>query len=339
MKKGDRMALRVFLTGGSGLIGRGIVDRLLARGDTPIVLSRRSDEVRRDRFWRRVRVVQGDPREAGDWRDALDGCDAVINLAGASVFGRRWDEHYKAEIRESRVGTTAGVVRAIAGAKAKPSVLVQGSATGFYGPHGDEDLTESSPAGHDFLARVCVEWEAAAQAAVPLGVRVATVRTGIVLAKGEGALGVMTPIFKWLPGGAAPVGGGAGDLDLARGQQWMSWIHLDDIVGIFLTALDKPAANGPINGTSPNPVRNVEFSKALAKVLHRPMLPFGPPDAALRLFLGEVADVVAKGQKVLPTRALELGYHFQHPDLLEALRLTFAKVEPPPVEKPAHAAH
>jgi uncharacterized protein (TIGR01777 family) len=241
----------------------------------------------------------------------------VINLAGSNVFGGRWSTKYKHQIRDSRVHSTEGVVRAIGRASTKPRVLVQGSATGYYGPHGDEELNETSPPGNDFLARVCVDWEAAASKAERLDVRVATIRTGIVLAKGEGALKVMTPIFKWLPGGAAPVGS-AGGL-IGRGKQWMPWIHLDDIVGIFLLGLDSPAASRPINGTAPNPVRNAEFSKALAKLVHRPMLPFGPPDALLRLVLGEVAEVVTRGQRVIPARAAELGYSFQHPDLLEAL--------------------
>ncbi len=151
-----------------------------------------------------------------------------------------------------------------------------------------------------------------------------------MLAKGEGALGVMTPIFKWVPGGAAPVGSGDHPMGPAKGQQWMSWIHLDDIVGIFLLALDNPAASGPINGTAPHPLRNYEFAKELAKVLWRPMLPIGPPDFGLRALLGEIADVVTKGQKVLPTRALALGYHFQYPTLPDALKTIFAPVKPEP---------
>jgi uncharacterized protein (TIGR01777 family) len=159
---------------------------------------------------------------------------------------------------------------------------------------------------------------------------VAKIRTGIVLARGEGALGVMTPIFRWLPGGAAPVGSGGGLLTPASGRQWMSWIHIDDIVGIYLLALDHPEARGPINGTAPNPVRNAEFSKTLAKVLWRPFVPFGPPDSLLELVLGEVAQVVTKGQKVLPAKAQSLGYTFRYPNLAEALRALFAPAPVPP---------
>jgi uncharacterized protein (TIGR01777 family) len=170
-----------------------------------------------------------------------------------------------------------------------------------------------------------------------LGVRVARVRTGIVLAKGAGALGVMTPIFRWLPLGAAPVGNGGTLLAPASGAQWMSWIHIDDIVGIFLLALDNAQAQGPINGTAPNPVRNAEFSKALAKVLWRPFIPVGPPDALLEVVLGEVAQVITRGQRVLPARAQALGYSFRHPDLAGAFRALFAPApaRPKPERIPA----
>ncbi len=331
--------MRVFLTGGTGLIGRRLVQRLVERGDEPVILSRRADEVRREKTMRSLRFIQGDPTEPVPWMQAVDGCDAIINLAGHNLFADRWNERVKHLIRDSRVHATEGVVKAIAAADTKPKVLVQASAIGYYGPHGDEELTEESPAGSDFMARVCREWEQAAAPAEALGVRVAKVRTGVVLAKGEGALGVMTPIFKWVPGGAAPVGSGDHPLGPGKGEQWMSWIHLEDIVGIFLLALDNPAASGPINGTAPSPVRNVEFARALAKVLWRPMLPIGPPDFGLRALLGEVADVVTKGQKVLPAKALSLGYHFQYPSLPEALQSIFAKAkpEPEPARPRAHA--
>ena len=330
------MAMRVFLTGGTGLIGRRIVQRLAERGDEPIILSRRADEVRRSKAMRSLRFVQGDPSTPGDWEAAVDGCDAVINLAGHNLFADRWNERVKHLIRDSRVHATERVVRAIAAAESKPKTLVQASAIGYYGPHDDEELTEGSPVGSDFLARVCREWEEAATPAQAMGLRVAKVRTGVVLAKDEGPLGVMTPIFKWVPGGAAPVGSGHHPLGPGKGEQWMSWIHIDDIVGIFLLALDNAGATGPINGTAPNPVRNIDFARALGKVLHRPVLPIGPPDFGLRALLGEVADVVTKGQKVLPAKALALGYHFQYPALPEALTQIFAKVKPEPERPKAH---
>ena len=331
--------MRVFITGGSGLIGRHLVRRLVERGDRPIILSRRSDEVRRDPSLRGIAVVPGDPSSpSGRWESEIDGCDAVINLVGHNLFAERWNAQVKRKIRDSRVYATENVVAAIGRAKAPPRVLVQASAIGYYGSHGDEDLTEDSPSGSDFMAVVCREWEEASHPAEALGVRLAKIRTGVVLAKGEGALGAMTPIFRWLPGGAAPVGNGGSLLKPAGGQQWMSWIHIDDIVGILLLALDDAGARGPINGTAPNPVRNAEFSKALAKVLHRPYVPIGPPDAMLTMVLGEVAQVVTKGQKVLPARALALGYRYQYPDIADALRAVFARSPSAPEPKPVATA-
>lgn len=325
--------MKVFITGGSGLIGRQIVQRLTARGDQPVILSRRADEIRRARSMRGIEVIQGDPTIPGAWELCLDGCDAVINLAGHNLFAQRWNAAVKANIRDSRVLTTQNIASAIARSKTPPKTLVQASAIGYYGPKTDDvELTESSPSGTDFMAVVCREWEEASSGLDKFGVRVPIIRTGVVLAPGESALGAMTPIFKWLPGGAAPVGSG-GKLSPAKGNQWFSWVHIDDIVGIFMMALDHTSAQGPINGTSPNPVRFVEFARALAKVLKRPFVPMGPPDAVLNLILGEVAQVVATGQRVLPKRALELGYTFKHAEVADALKAIFNP--PKPVEKPA----
>jgi uncharacterized protein (TIGR01777 family) len=320
--------MRVFITGATGMIGRRLVARLAARGDEPVLLSRKADETRRDPSLRGLKVIQGDPSAVGPWQDAVDGCDAVVGLAGQNVFGPRWNAEIKRKIRDSRVLGAERLAEAIARARHKPSVLVQGSAIGFYGATGDEELTESSPSGSDFLAVVCRELEDAGKSVESLGVRRVMVRTGVVLGQGEGALGVMAPLFRWLPGGAAPVGNGGQALRPATGMQWMSWIHINDIVGIFLLALDNPQAVGPVNGSAPNPVRNVDFSKALARVLHRPCLPFGPPDLLLEVVLGEVAQVVTKGQRVLPTKALELGYRFEYPELAGALGDLFARKRP-----------
>lgn len=335
--------MKVFLTGGSGSIGRQIVARLVARGDEPVILSRRADAVRRNRDMRGIEVVQGDPAIPGAWEMALDGCDAVINLAGQNLFAERWNASVKEKIRDSRVLSTQNVATAIRRAKTPPKVLVQASATGIYGPKTDDtELTEESPSGTDFLAVVCREWEDATVGLDKLGVRVPIIRTGVVLADGEGALGAMTPIFKWLPGGAAPVGSG-GKLSPARGLQWFSWIHLDDIVGIYLMALDHTSATGPINGTAPNPVRFQEFARALARACtFLPFVPFGPPDAVLKAILGEVAEVVATGSRVMPMKATQLGYQFKYPLVADALKAIFA---PPPAQapkampKPQHAGH
>jgi uncharacterized protein len=330
--------MRVLLTGGSGLIGRHLIQRLLKAGTHPVVVSRHSDVLRRNRETRDYEVIQGDVGVPGRWQEAVDGCDAVVHLAGHNLFAERWSAQVKRKIRDSRVYGSEHVAAAIEAARSRPQVLVQGSAVGYYGPHGDEEIDETSSSGSDFLASVCREWEDASASVESLGVRRAIIRTGIVLAPDEGALKIMTPIFKLGPG--APIGGGGG-MGPATGQQWMSWIHIDDIAGIFQLAIDNPAASGPINGTSPYPVRNADFSRALSKTLWKPyapwrfFIPFGPPDALLHLMLGEVADVVAKGQKVLPKKALELGYRFEHPDLAEALQDVF---KPRPTPQPNYPA-
>ena len=320
--------MRVFLTGGSGLIGRNLARLLLGIGHTPVILSRHTDEVRRRPEMRAYEFVQGDPTTSGRWQQDLDGCDAVVNLAGHNLFAERWNADVKRKVRDSRVRAAHHVSAAIKQARNPPRVLVQGSAIGYYGPRGDEDITESCPSGTDFLSVVCREWEEASELVEELGVRRAVVRTGVVLAAGEGALGAMELPFKIAPG--MPVGSG-GKFGFATGQQWMSWIHLEDIVGIFMMAIENAEAKGPINGTAPHPVRNADFSKALSGVLWRPTAPWRVflsrglmPDPILRLLLGEIADVITSGQKVLPTKALALGYRFKYPDLIDALRAAFA---------------
>jgi uncharacterized protein (TIGR01777 family) len=302
--------MRVFLTGGTGLVGSRLVRALRNRGDVVVVLSRRPDA------WQRVgpdvTVVVGDPTAAGPWQDQLAAGDAVVNLAGAGIFDKRWNAAYKAAIRDSRVRTTEHVAAALAGqptrADGSPKVLVSGSAIGYYGPHGDEELDESSPPGDDFMAGVCVEWEAATRPAAAAGVRVVLLRTGIVLDRSGGALKQL-----WLPfkmGAGGPVG---------SGKQYMSWVHHADEVGLILLALDHSEAVGPLNATAPRPVTNKEFGKALGRALGRPaVLP--TPAFGLRLLLGEAAGVVTTGQRVLPRRAEALGYQFQYPDIDSALR-------------------
>ena len=317
--------MRVFLTGGTGLIGRRIARLIRDRGDQAVVLTRDSNRHRRDPQSRGIEFIPGNPSKPGDWLSSVDGCDAVINLVGHNLFSERWNPEIKRKIRDSRVNSTEHVVKAIEMSRRRPTVLVQGSAIGYYGPRLDEELNEQSAPGSDFLAKICREWEEAALPVMGLGPRLATVRTGIVLAKSEGALAAMTPIYRWLPGGAAPLGNGGSLFKPANGRQWMSWIHLDDIAGLFLLALDRPDISGPINGTSPNPVRHIDFGRALAKILHRPFLPFGPPDAMLDIVLGEMAQVITKGQRVLPEKALLHQYSFKYPDLVPALNAVFAK--------------
>jgi uncharacterized protein (TIGR01777 family) len=301
--------MRVFVTGGTGLIGTRLVERLRQRGDDVVLLTRRPAAVR-DRF-AGCAIVEGDPMTAGPWADAVADCDAVVNLAGENIFGRRWDDDFKRLLIDSRVKTTDNVVAALA---RKPrtdagaaKVLVNASAVGYYGPHGDEELDENAPPGDDLLARVCVAWEKSALAAQAAGVRVALLRIGVVLDKAGGALAQMLTPFKLGLGG--PV---------ASGKQWLAWVHGADVVGLMLFALDTAAAAGPINVVAPNPATNKEFSQALGRALHRPA--FMPvPGFMMRLRFGEVAEVIVEGQRVLPKRALELGYQFQFPALDAAL--------------------
>jgi uncharacterized protein (TIGR01777 family) len=280
-------------------------------------------------------IIAGDPTSPGRWQEEVDGCDVVVNVAGHNIFAERWNAAVKRKIRDSRVHSAENLVAAIKQARSRPKAYIQGSAIGFYGPQRDQEIIETSPSGTDFLAVVCRECEEVSHSLETLGVRRSMVRTGIVLAPGAGALKIMTPIFKLGPG--LPIGSGGGLF--ASGQQWMSWIHIDDIAGIFQFAVENDTVTGPINGTAPNPVRNAEFSKTFSEVLRtrltpwRVFVPMGPPDQALKLVLGEVATVVTTGQRVLPAKALALGYRFKYSQLGEALRAIFTRVEPP--AKPA----
>jgi uncharacterized protein (TIGR01777 family) len=306
--------MRVFVTGGTGLVGSRLLRRLQTRRDEVVLLSRHADAAR-ERLGIDGQVIEGDPMQTGSWMDAVGECDAVVNLAGENIFGRRWNSEFKQLLLDSRVRSTQNVVQALARRPRTPAgaarILVNASAIGYYGPHGEEVLTEKSAPGNDFLAHICVEWEKAARAAETYGIRVATVRIGVVLDKEGGALGKMLTPFKFGVGG--PIA-----WTPWSGNQIMSWIHHDDLVGIILLLLDNAAATGPVNGTAPEPVTNRVFSKALGRALHRPALVPTPP-LALRVMLGEVGSVIATGQRVLPERALALGYQFRFPSLNAAL--------------------
>jgi uncharacterized protein (TIGR01777 family) len=302
--------MKVFVTGGTGLIGSRLVPRLRERGDGVVVLTRRP-AVARERLPADCTFVEGDPMHPGPWMDALADCDGVINLVGENIFARRWNEEFKVLLHDSRVKSTQHVVQALARSPRTPAgqakVLVNASAIGYYGPRGDEELTEDSPPGDDTLARLCIDWEDAARAAEPTGVRVSQVRIGVVLAREGGALAQMLPPFKMGVGG--PVG---------SGKQWVSWIHRHDVVGILLLALDNAQVRGPINATAPNPVTNRELAKALGRALHRPsFLPV--PGFALQLRFGQVAEILTTGQRVLPNKAQAAGYSFVFPALDGAL--------------------
>lgn len=302
--------MRIFLTGGTGLVGSRLISQLLERQDQVLVLTRRPASAR-ELFGSRIQVIEGDPQVPGPWQKDLESCDAVVNLAGENLFNQRWNETFKAKLVNSRIQSTANVVDAIKRqprrADGSPKVLINGSAIGWYGPHGDEELSEIEPPGKDFLARLAVDWERAALGAREAGVRVALPRLGVVIDARGGALAQMITPFKMGMGG--PVG---------TGKQWMSWIHHKDLTNILLLALDRGEITGPLNATSPNPVTNRTFATTLGTILHRPS--FVPlPGFALRLRYGELADLVLTGHRVLPRVVESLGYAFQFPELEAAL--------------------
>jgi len=277
--------MRVAVTGATGLIGTRLSAALRARGDEVTAISLRS----------------GPPP-----LEALTGANAVVHLAGEPV-AQRWTKGARERIRSSREAGTRGLVDAIAAADPRPGVLVSASGVGYYGSRGDELVDEDAAPGGDFLAQVCVAWEREAQAATRHGLRVVTIRTGVVLDRKGGALAKMLPPFRLGIGG--PVAGG---------RQYLPWIHIDDLIGVYIAAVQNPAWTGPVNATAPEPVTNAAFSKALGRALRRPaFLPV--PALAIRALYGDMAEIVTEGQRAVPKRPFELGYTFTHPDLDEAL--------------------
>jgi uncharacterized protein (TIGR01777 family) len=296
--------MKIAVTGATGLIGSRLVARLLERGDEVTVLTRDAERARS--ALGDVDAVVWEPTSTAGPTEALAGRDGVVHLAGEPV-AQRWSDMVKERIWTSREAGTRCLVAGLRGAEPRPGVLVSASGVGYYGPRGDERLDEGAEPGDDFLAHVTKAWEAEAAAAEKLGLRVVMVRTGVVLDRAGGALAKMLPPFR------AGIGG-----PVAGGRQYMPWIHLDDLVGIYLAALDGDDWSGPVNASAPEPVTNKEFSKALGRALHRPA--FAPvPAIALRILYGEMAEIVTAGQRAVPKRALELGYDFRHPDLNEAL--------------------
>ncbi|MFE9421918.1 TIGR01777 family oxidoreductase [Kitasatospora sp. NPDC006697] len=298
--------MRIAVTGSSGLIGSALVRSLLSDGHEVLRLVRH----------RSALGVQPDGSVGVGWnpvrgeleRDALAGTEAVVHLAGAGVADHRWTDAYRQRIRDSRVQGTRTLAEALAGLDTPPSVLVSGSAVGFYGQTGDRVIDESAPAGEDFLAEVCVEWEGAARAAVEAGIRVAHPRTGLVLSADGGAGARLFPLFKLGLGGR-----------LGAGDQYWSFISLADQVAALRFLIDRPELTGPVNLTAPHPVTNAELTEALGRVLGRPTV-FAVPEAVLRLVLGEMAVEVVGSHRVLPEKLLAAGFEFAHPDVESALR-------------------
>jgi uncharacterized protein len=294
--------MKILVTGSTGLVGTALVKALASDGHTVQPL-----RVRADSMWRGI-------PETGELGGAGVGPDAVVNLAGASIAGGRWTDKRKHLLRTSRIATTRALVKALAKTNARPRVLVSASAIGIYGDRGDEALTEKSKPGTNFLAGLAREWEAEALKAEALGIRVVLARFGVILARHGGALAKMLLPFKLGAGGR-----------LGSGKQWMSWITLEDVVGVIRFAIENNAVRGALNVVAPQPAQNSDFTKALAKALHRPAL-FPAPSFALRLALGEMADaLLLSSQRVTPQVLEKLNYRFFYPELSSAFKVVLQR--------------
>ena len=290
--------MHCLISGGSGFIGSALCRSLVADGHRVTVLTRNSARARR-RLPAEVHLIER--------LDAATAVDAVVNLAGENLASGRWTAARKHEFVASRIGTTKHLIRWIEAEEQRPRVLVSGSAVGWYGALGDEVVSEDDEWGDDFSAHLCRDWEAEARSAEPLGVRVCVLRTGIVLDRDGGALAQMLLPFRLGFGGP-----------LGSGRQWMSWVARADLVSLIRWLIDNESASGPFNGTAPVPVTNAEFAQTLARTLQRPAL-LRMPAFALKLLLGEMADIVLTGQRVVPKRATGMGFAFRYPQLAPAL--------------------
>jgi uncharacterized protein len=317
--------MKVLVTGASGLIGRGLVRKLTARGDELTILTRDPERARkRHPLAGSGARAPAEPHAAltfSRWSplrepaptEALAGQDAVIHLAGEPV-AKRWSEQAKQAIHDSRVLGTRNLVAGLAtlAPPARPRTLLSASAIGYYGAHGPEPIDEDAPPGQDFLAQVCLAWEHEARAVSELGLRAVQLRTGVVLDRSDGALAKMLPPFRLGIGGR-----------IGSGEQYVAWIHREDVLDIALASLDDDRWSGPVNATAPEPVTGAAFARALGEAMHRPAL-IPIPSPALRLLYGEMANIITTGVRAMPAKALVLGYGFAHPSLGEALRAALA---------------
>lgn len=303
--------MKIFVTGGTGFIGTTLMRALSDRGHEVTILTR---SVRQGMLPPGgVSYIEGNPVEKGTWQERVNEHDAVINLAGASIFSR-WSNDRKKELRESRIATTENLVEAVKSRRGKEIHFLSTSAVGYYGYHEDEILDEESPAGTDFLASLAADWEMTARQAEDFCARVVLCRFGIVLGKRGGALEKMTSIFKlWL---GSPLG---------TGKQWFSWIHEEDLVNIFLFLLERKEIAGPVNCVAPTPVRNRDMTATVGKVLGKPT--FLPPLSSffVKMIAGEMGDVLLKGQRVYPQKLIQEGFSFTFPILEKALADIFEK--------------
>lgn len=291
--------MNILITGGRGFIGSALRKELEQAGHHVMVTTRRDSSSAEELTWNPPSLIS--PKKVSD-------LDVVINLAGDSIYSDRWTAVKKERIRSSRINTTHYLLESLKNAEKKPAILISASAVGYYGPHGDEEITENYSPGKDFLAEVCRDWEDEARRAEELGVRTVITRFGVVLGPEGGALQKMLPAFKAFVGGY-----------LGSGKQWMSWIHNDDITGFIRFAIENEKISGVYNLTSPHPLTNKEFGDVLGKVLGRPSV-FPVPGFVLKAALGEFSEVLLTGQRVIPERALTAGYTFKYPELEDALK-------------------
>jgi len=299
--------MKIFITGGLGFVGTNLSGYLLDKGHSVVAVGRAATQNRitSDRY----HYISGDTTRPGDWQAVVADADAVVNLAGKSIF-KRWSKSYKKEIYDSRILTTRNVVDALPANSA--AVLCNASGAGYYGNRGDDLLKESEKPGNDFLASLSVDWETEALKGAAKGIRVALMRFGVILGKGGGALSKMIPAFKFFVGG--PIG---------SGNQWFPWIHLADLMAAIVFICAHPQISGPLNFCAPNPVRNRELAKALGEVLGRPAI-MPAPAFMIRTVLGEFANVLLDSQRTIPDRLLSHAFQFQYPDIKSAIQAVVA---------------
>jgi uncharacterized protein (TIGR01777 family) len=298
--------MNVLVTGGTGFIGSALVERLAKENHRVLLLSRRPQALR-TASQGIVQAVLWDGKTIGSWARRLEGVDAVVNLAGESIGGKRWTRRRKVLLVDSRIEPTRAIVAAIGSVEKKPAVLVNASAVGYYGDVENGDVAETHPPGIDFLARLCERWEKEALRAEECGVRVVRMRFGVVLETGGGALKRMIVPFRFFVGGP-----------LGSGRQWFPWVHRDDVIGAITFSLMNPSISGPVNVTAPDVVTMSEFARALGKAMHRPTW-VRVPAFVLKVVLGEMAGTVVSGQRVVSRKLLDAGYTFRYPKLDGAL--------------------
>ena len=296
------------IAGATGLIGKKLISELIKKGYFIKIFTRNTEAARNKIKSDSVNFVKWDYTfPSDDIAGHIDGCNAVINLAGASIAGKRWSDDYRKILYDSRILTTRKIAEAISKCKIKPECLINSSATGYYGKSGEDVSSEGFRGGDDFLAKICIDWEKEAFEAERHGVRVITLRTGIVLDKSEGALKELLLPFKFFAGGYQ-----------GNGRQWVSWIHADDMVRLIIYSMENVKIRGAINCTSPEPVSNKEFSKEIGRAMRRPSY-FPIPGFVLRAVVGEFAEYLTTGRKIIPEKALKSGFKFRYENISDAL--------------------